>query len=124
MYAKCTFCIFMLHHILPFLMHIPYLGIFWHILAHFRKKKLFFPKISQILSFQRTSRIRNLAYLWKVLFKWVKYTILRSNTLKTITYLTAYFPILGSIFAYIFRRFLVHTYFPSGNKPEGSGQNG
>jgi hypothetical protein len=29
---------YILHHILPFLMHIPYFGIFWHILK--KKKKI------------------------------------------------------------------------------------
>ena len=89
-------CIF---HILEFF------GIFWQISG------IFFSKISEILSFQRTSRIRNLAYLWKAPFKWVKYTILSSN-IKTTAYFTAYFPIFGSIFAYIFRRVLVHAFFP------------
>ena len=37
---------------------------------------------------------------------------MRSNTLKTNAYLTSYFPIFGSIFAYIFRRFLVPPFFP------------
>jgi len=72
----CTFCIYLVYlcsiifcrfwcifHILEFF------GIFWTIF----EIKYFFSKISHILSFQRTSRIRNLVYLWKAMFKWVKY---------------------------------------------------
>ena len=60
-YLCCHFLY--IFHILEFF------GIFWHILG----KICIFPKISEILSFQHISRIRNLVYLWKALFKWVKY---------------------------------------------------